>query len=492
MSFLSNVWNKASSDQDQTHQQGEPEPAQSRKSNKTAFTEVKLPSIPIDFSDNPGRGVTPVIRSNTGAGRSRSRYVESGDRSKCIFCGNHSCQATSNDTCINKHPQVLGQKQTRRRTKIRQDIVDNTKLSKEVTRRASHTTSPYFDHDHDKVDSHVGRMERSSPRESPSKTVEGWEPFSSLCQHCGLKFGRHSIAIHERRCHGKQQHIHVHKNEIKLQTSLQDNAHSGDGGLQKVATIVTIGLSSGIEKTTVYADLPPRPQTRTVKHSILHSSGHGVPLAGDLTLNDAKLQDSSSSVLCEHCEHMVAADRISVHKRLCKPKLPLVSAGNVTFPSACDLLRIEENSTKKDISKSPRQPPTKVCYICGREFGSRSIDIHEPQCMKKWRVENRKLPIGDRKPVPKKPESKPTIARALSTTDSLRPIKSLPANGYEDGDNTDDIVQRYYMKCYSEFEQDLVPCKKCGRTFVPERHRQHEQHCNAKRVNSKKLNAQRT
>lgn len=51
-----------------------------------------------------------------------------------------------------------------------------------------------------------------------------------------------------------------------------------------------------------------------------------------------------------------------------------------------------------------KKPPTMVCYICGREFGSKSISIHEPQCLEKWKVQNAKLPPGSRRPEPKKPE----------------------------------------------------------------------------------------
>jgi hypothetical protein len=45
-----------------------------------------------------------------------------------------------------------------------------------------------------------------------------------------------------------------------------------------------------------------------------------------------------------------------------------------------------------------------VCYICGREFGSKSISIHEPQCLEKWKIENNKLPKHQKRPEPKKPE----------------------------------------------------------------------------------------
>jgi len=38
-------------------------------------------------------------------------------------------------------------------------------------------------------------------------------------------------------------------------------------------------------------------------------------------------------------------------------------------------------------------PPSFVtCYICGREFGTRSIGIHVPKCKEKWEAQQEKLP----------------------------------------------------------------------------------------------------
>ena len=31
--------------------------------------------------------------------------------------------------------------------------------------------------------------------------------------------------------------------------------------------------------------------------------------------------------------------------------------------------------------------PPVTCYICGRDFGSRSIGIHLPSCQKKWEAQ---------------------------------------------------------------------------------------------------------
>jgi len=50
------------------------------------------------------------------------------------------------------------------------------------------------------------------------------------------------------------------------------------------------------------------------------------------------------------------------------------------------------------------KPRTIVCYLCGREFGSLSIDIHHPQCLTKWHAENERLPPHMRRAEPKKPE----------------------------------------------------------------------------------------
>uniref|UniRef100_A0A8C0FMG5 C2HC/C3H-type domain-containing protein n=1 Tax=Bubo bubo TaxID=30461 RepID=A0A8C0FMG5_BUBBB len=50
-----------------------------------------------------------------------------------------------------------------------------------------------------------------------------------------------------------------------------------------------------------------------------------------------------------------------------------------------------------------RRPCFRVCYICGREFGSQAISIHEPQCLEKWHTENNQLPRHLRRAEPRKP-----------------------------------------------------------------------------------------
>jgi len=277
------------------------------------------------------------------------------------------------------------------------------------------------------------RLPNIAPRLPPDNHQDShWRPFSCACQFCGEKFGRHSITVHEKHCSKTHysspgRYHHIHQEEPV-----------------KVATIVTIGLSSGIEKSTIYY----RPETRTLSHSTLQAGGYGLPVNGKLK------QGNKKHHLCQICGQVVSSDKLSVHSALCQPRRELPTT-TVEFPS--QPLRVQDPP-----SPVRKEPPTKVCYICQRKFGSLSIAIHEPQCLKKWQTENRKLPISERKPLPRKRGQEAAIVRALPTPGP-----------------TTDPVQKYFENCYTEFEKELVPCKKCRRTFAPERHKNHEENCNA-------------
>uniref|UniRef100_A0A8C7EVT9 C2HC/C3H-type domain-containing protein n=1 Tax=Neovison vison TaxID=452646 RepID=A0A8C7EVT9_NEOVI len=58
----------------------------------------------------------------------------------------------------------------------------------------------------------------------------------------------------------------------------------------------------------------------------------------------------------------------------------------------------------------PTRPQTLTCYVCGREFGTLSLPIHEPKCLEKWKIENDRLPRELRRPLPQKtPSQDPEI-----------------------------------------------------------------------------------
>ena len=97
---------------------------------------------------------------------------------------------------------------------------------------------------------------------------------------------------------------------------------------------------------------------------------------------------------------------------------------------------------------------TVVCYICGREFGSQSVHIHEPQCLKKWHAENDKLPRHQRRQPPVKPEFLPSV-----------------------GNGANDDIERFNQAAWQSAQSQLIPCSNCGRTFAPDRLAVHQRSC---------------
>ena len=102
-----------------------------------------------------------------------------------------------------------------------------------------------------------------------------------------------------------------------------------------------------------------------------------------------------------------------------------------------------------------------VCYICGREFGSKSISIHEPQCIKKWHIENDNLPKHLRaKTVPQKPQLLPFV-------------------------NGDGARSSWNEAAWQSAQSNLAACHNCGRTFKPDRLEVHLRSCRSLNGQSK-------
>uniref|UniRef100_UPI00398E8277 zinc finger protein 474-like n=1 Tax=Pristiophorus japonicus TaxID=55135 RepID=UPI00398E8277 len=122
----------------------------------------------------------------------------------------------------------------------------------------------------------------------------------------------------------------------------------------------------------------------------------------------------------------------------------------------------QEDVTTSKAGMGTQEPPavsrprTIVCYLCGREYGTTSISIHEPQCLKKWHIENDKLPRHLRRPEPRKPE-----------------VRSISGKGSYDVDALNEAAWR-------SSQDQLVPCNICGRTFLPDRLIVHQRSCKPK------------
>jgi hypothetical protein len=50
-----------------------------------------------------------------------------------------------------------------------------------------------------------------------------------------------------------------------------------------------------------------------------------------------------------------------------------------------------------------RRPRTLICYICGREYGTASLQIHLKACIKRYKIEESMKPPHLRRPLPLPP-----------------------------------------------------------------------------------------
>ena len=104
-----------------------------------------------------------------------------------------------------------------------------------------------------------------------------------------------------------------------------------------------------------------------------------------------------------------------------------------------------------------REPTYVICYLCGRKYGTKSIAIHEPQCFKKWHLENNKLPKNLRR----KPPVKPAAYDAIGTVGAYGRV------------NLDQVNEAAFRSA----QEQLIPCSNCGRTFLPDRLQVHQRSC---------------
>lgn len=300
-------------------------------------------------------------------------------------------------------------------------------------------------------------------------------PFNYPCQFCGEKFGKHSIHLHERRC-SKRPVLNTHR---AVTGHISSTSHPKDATVRH-----SVGGGPLMPKRLeVVLDLPPRPQTRTLDRSILAEKGFSIPTVGA----------SRADVImkCQTCGNDVPGNKMLVHTKTCSLRSVTVAKGAITFPALESRRKglgqreiIGPSASRSGEHKIIKKPPTVVCYVCGREYGSKSISIHEPQCLKKFEIENRKLPISERKPLPKKPIS--SAALVVTVTASECEVRPSIAAGMCNSDLLQDAAEEYFLHCYSEFEKELVPCSKCGRKFAPERHAKHANRCRAKPLNKAK------
>ena len=102
-----------------------------------------------------------------------------------------------------------------------------------------------------------------------------------------------------------------------------------------------------------------------------------------------------------------------------------------------------------------------MCYICGREYGTQSLEIHLKACRKKWDIDQQKKPPEQRRPCPEAPKD---FDEALSGAKS---------GNYD--------FQTYNNAAFENYnEKALEKCPNCPRTFNPDSLLKHLKMCKQK------------
>ncbi|VDK81790.1 unnamed protein product [Dibothriocephalus latus] len=246
-------------------------------------------------------------------------------------------------------------------------------------------------------------------------------PRTVICYICQREFGTASIGIHEKQCLKKW-----HDENNKLPPNERRPEPVKPQGFGNFSDQGGGGISGQAIKTT------------------------GVDPNLDAYNEAASKAAQSNLVPCRRCGRRFAADRAKVHEQYCHPpkaRKPVYEARKPDFD--INILRTplnagqggpprmgspgprqptpgQSNANRNNIRKEPSQVqstesaqsvarastektktminrPFVVCYICGREYGTMSIGIHEPQCLTKWSIQNSRLPPNRRLKTPEKP-----------------------------------------------------------------------------------------
>jgi hypothetical protein len=104
-----------------------------------------------------------------------------------------------------------------------------------------------------------------------------------------------------------------------------------------------------------------------------------------------------------------------------------------------------------------QRPMAYTCYLCGQQYGSKSLPIHIPQCQEKWLKTESVKPKNERRRLPESP---------------LDPNEALPTDA-----EAIDVFNAAMFDTYNGVS--LCQCTHCGRSFHSEAYKRHQKLCTA-------------
>ncbi|CAH8542318.1 unnamed protein product [Heterobilharzia americana] len=265
------------------------------------------------------------------------------------------------------------------------------------------------------------------------------------CPKCGRTFNPDRIEVHKRVCKPSTQNkIHTVNSSNTMKPLISDKSLFTECCICN-AKIQTDSIhehesnclaKSKRENDNITLNRQGHQSVKLEQHKSTTSNISG-------TLGEISLKSTKAKLLpCSNCSRLFLPTSLGSHLKSCRMRQNTAKRQQ------------QQEQNQRSRSKTPTKPITAVCYICGREYGTWSISIHEPKCLEKWYRQNNELPLAMRR----KPPQRPT---------TLLPNKST--------DHYD--IEKYNEQAYEISKGSLVPCSNCKRTFNPDRIEVHERVC---------------
>lgn len=147
--------------------------------------------------------------------------------------------------------------------------------------------------------------------------------------------------------------------------------------------------------------------------------------------------------------------------------------------------RPEEETPRSATDKRRRRsagaaPNFIFCYLCGRQFGTASIDFHRPQCYLKKLIEWERGNPSLRGPKPVDPEAHAAQMKSHSASANAALPGQFNGGGKRGAaagkrGNEIDAYNQLQMEAFNNTA--MAPCPNCGRTFLPDRLQVHLRSC---------------
>ena len=106
--------------------------------------------------------------------------------------------------------------------------------------------------------------------------------------------------------------------------------------------------------------------------------------------NDEAFKNWNEKVLspCPNCARTFLPEKLEVHLRGCNKShgKPAPSGPGMAGSSAAKKAGGAGAASTASPNKIIERPKALMCYICGKEYGTASLEIHLKTCRKKWDI----------------------------------------------------------------------------------------------------------